>query len=233
MNSITGKFSRHFSLAEAIQARVSSYLYQVYAHADGLLGDLDRWSQRRITDENMAKLALVLRSDDPAETCYRDLLREIDTEAESGIFLVGAVAKELHLRLLASDPGVSGELDRHIGQVAPVIFADEARRSVDDLDLVWITIRAYHDRAHVDATVSEIIMSHFQDDARTVHEMSAAMRSIQYSYHEDFVRRQCDLPCILDDRAMRDLTLMVTEFARRAGNYADRNRAIRRQANVD
>ena len=50
---------------DGIQQRISAYLYDVYASDSGLLGDLDRWTQRRITDENMAKLALVMESDDP------------------------------------------------------------------------------------------------------------------------------------------------------------------------
>ena len=46
---------KQFTLSDAIQARISAYLYEVYASDNGLLGDLDRWTQRRITDENMAK----------------------------------------------------------------------------------------------------------------------------------------------------------------------------------
>jgi hypothetical protein len=195
-------------------ARISAYLYEAYAADEGILGDLDRWTQRRITDENMAKLALVMSSEDPAETCYRDLIREIDTEAETGIYLVREDATTEHLRSLADDPGISGGLYRHIDKIAPVVLADETRRSVDDLDLVWITIRAYHDRAHVDAMVSEIIMSHFLDDAEITHEMTDAMRALHYSFHEDVVRRR----------------LMVTELAKRSGSYDDRTAAIGQQA---
>ena len=43
-----------FSIADAARARVATYLYQVYASDDGLLGDLDRWTQRRITEENLS-----------------------------------------------------------------------------------------------------------------------------------------------------------------------------------
>ena len=221
---------KQFTLSDAIQARISAYLYEVYASDNGLLGDLDRWTQRRITDENMAKLALVMASDDPAETCYRDLIREIDTEAETGIYLVRPDSKEAHLHELASDPGVSGELHRHIDTIAPVVLADEARRSIDDLDLVWITIQAYHDRAHVDATVTEIIMSHFLDDAESAQEMTNALRALHYSFHEDVVRRRCSLPPVLDDRETRDLTIMVSELAKRSGSYEDRTEAIRDQA---
>ena len=220
------------SLSEAIQARISAYLYDVYTVDNGILGDLDRWTQRRITDENMAKLALVLGSDDPAEACYRDLIREIDTEAESGIFLAQADATQEHLRRVSADPGVSGELYKHIAHVAPVVLPDETDRSNEDLDLVWIAIRAYHDRAHVDARVSEIILSHLMDEAEAPSEMTTAMRALQYAYHEDFVRRQCGLPRIIDDRETRDLMIMVTELARRAGSYDERTEAIRQRAHT-
>ena len=86
MKSLNRKDTKRFSLRDAIRSRVSVYLYQVYNEDKGFLGNLDRFTQRRITDENLAKLALVLDSEDPAETCYRDLIREIDTEAETGIF---------------------------------------------------------------------------------------------------------------------------------------------------
>jgi len=48
--------------------------------------------------------------------------------------------------------------------------------------------------------------------------MSNAMRALQYSYHEDIVRRRCDLPRILDDRDSRDLSIMVAELAKRSGS---------------
>ena len=218
------------TLSGTIQARISSYLYEAYAADFGLLGDLDRWTQRRITDENMAKLSLVLESDDPAETCYRDLIREIDTEAESGVYLVRPDAEGDHLRQLLADPGVSGELHRHMDCIAPVILEDQARRSLRNLDLVWVTVRAYHDRAHVDAAVSEIILGHLMEDGETVRDMVAAMRAMQYAFHEDFVRRHCDLPPILNDRESRDLAIMINELSRRAGNHEDRNAVIRRRA---
>jgi hypothetical protein len=215
-----------FSVADALQARISAYLYDAYAADEGLLGDLDRWAQRRITDENMAKLALVLAADDPAEACYRDLIREIDTEAQTGIYLVRDDATAAHLRDLADDPGISGTLYRHMDTVAPLILADEARRSVGNLDLVWVTIRAYHDRAHVDAAVSEIIMSHFLQDATAAHEMTNAMRAMHYSFHEDVVRRKCGLPAVLNDQDIRFLSIMIAELAQRGGSYADRADAI-------
>lgn len=222
-----------FSLADAARARVATYLYEVYASDEGLLGDLDRWSQRRITDENMAKLALVFESPDPAESCYRDLIRELDTEAQTGIYLACADAAERHLQRVMGEPGVSGDLHLAIGAIAPTLFADEAAHSAQDLDVVWVTIRARHDRAHVDATVSEIIMSHLLDDANAARDMSNAIRALQYSFHENVVRRRCELPRILDDRDERDLVIMVTELAKRGGSYESRAAEIRARADTE
>jgi len=222
MRTISHSDIPKFSIADAARARIATYLYQVYANDDGLLGDLDRWTQRRITEENMAKLALVFESDDPAEACYRDLIRELDNEAESGIYLARADAVERHLRRVTDEPGVSGDLRAGIDAIAPVVFADEVAHSSKDLDLVWITIQARHDRAHVDARVSEIIMSHLLDDANAARDMTNAIRALQYSFHEDVVRRRCDLPRIIDDRDERDLLIMVTELAQRSGSYEDR-----------
>jgi hypothetical protein len=211
---------------------VATYLYQVYANDDGLLGDLDRWTQRRITEENMAKLALVFESDDPAEACYRDLIRELDTEAETGIYLARKDSRERHLQRVVDEPGVSGDLHLAIDAIAPTIFPDETAHSNDDLDVVQVTIQARHDRAHVDATVSEIIMSHLLDDMNAARDMSNAIRALQYSFHEDVVRRRCELPRILDDRDERDLVIMVTELVRRGGSYESRVNEISSRADT-
>jgi len=145
------KISR-FSLLDVVRAKVAAFLCEAYGDSEGLLGHLDHWTQRQITEENMAKLALVLDADDPVESCYQDLIREIDAEAEAGIYLVRSGQRVM------GEPGVSGELHRDLQTIAPVVFADEAARSTDGLDLVWITIQACHDRAHVDASVSETLM---------------------------------------------------------------------------
>ena len=221
-----------YSLPDAMRARVSAYLGQLYSEDEGLFGNLDRWTQRRITGENLAKLELVLESDDPAEACYRDLIREIDTEAETGIYLVQSDSTRRHLHRLIDEPGVSGEMHAEVDSIAPIVFADETEQSANDLNRVWLTIHATHDRAHVDATVSEIIMSFFLDDADTVRDMSNAMRALQYSFHEDVVRRRCGLPPVLDDRDSRDLLIMVNELEKRSGSYRARVAAIRRQARV-
>ena len=219
-----------FSIADAARARVATYLYRVYASDDGLLGNLDRWTQRRITAENMAKLALIFEADDPAEACYRDLIRELDAEAESGIYLARQGSPARHLERIIDEPDVSGTLYQVIDTIAPIVFADETAHSTEDLDLVWVTIEARHDRAHVDASVSEIIMSHILDDAEAARDMSNAIRALQYAFHEDMVRRRCGLPRLLDDRDERDLVIVIGEMAQRSGSYEARSDEIGRRA---
>jgi hypothetical protein len=219
-----------FTKAAAIQQQISAHLYDAYASDSGLLGDLDRWTQRRITDENMAKLALVLEADDPAEACYRDLIREIDSEAETGVFLVDRASHLDHLHALADNSGVSGKLRNEMHIVAPVIFPDETRRSRNNLDLVWVTIRAYHDRAYVDAKVSEIILGELLDDVEQAADMADAMRALMYAHHEDVIRRRCELPGMLDDGESRMISIMTTELARRSGSYRTRTEHIREYA---
>jgi hypothetical protein len=211
-----------FSLADAARARVATYLYELFANDEGLLANLDRWTQRRITDESMAKLTLVFESDDPVETCYRDLIREIDTEAENGIYLAHADSSIGHLRRIVDEPGVSGQLSDHVETIAEHMFPDELLRSNDDLDLVWITIQARHDRAHVDAQVSEIIISHIMGDADMARDMCNALRSLQYAFHENLVRRCSNLNLHTDERDERDLMIMVSELGKRSGSYTDR-----------
>jgi hypothetical protein len=230
MKSLNRNGTNSFSLTDEIRFRITAYLSHLYDDDEGLLGNLDHWTQRRIIDENLAKLALVLESDDAAESCYRDLIREIDTEAETGIYLVRPDSTSRHLRRLIDDPGVSGELQSEITRIAPVMFVEETSRSSEDLELVWARIQASHDRAHVDATVSEIILSYYLDDAESARDMSNAMRALQYSFHEDVVRRKCALPPLLDDRDNRALLIMVSELTLRSGSYEERATEIRRRA---
>ncbi len=71
-------------------------------------------------------------------------------------------------------------------------------------------------------------MSHLLDDADAARDMSNAIRALQYAFHEDIVRRRCELPRLLDDRDERDLVIMVSEMARRSGSYEDRTNEIQR-----
>jgi len=232
MRSANRKETRNYTLPEAIQATIAEHLYEVYSKSASLIGNLDRWTQQRITDENLAKVALVLKADDPAEACYRDLVREIDSEAEFGIFLAQQSSKAKYLQKVLGEPGVSGQLHEEMPAIAPTLFSEEAARSLDDLDLVWATIQARHDRAHLDASVSEIIMGFLMDDAVAVHDMTNVMRALTYTYHEDHARRRCNLPVLLGDMEIRDLRIMVAELSERCGSYEDRVSEIRRKADT-
>ena len=93
--------------AAQIRDDVAAYLFDVFSSPDPGISGLDRWTQRRVSDENMAKIALVLEANDSVEYCYQNLIREIDTEAETGIYLAHPEARSGELRDLAQDPGVS------------------------------------------------------------------------------------------------------------------------------
>jgi hypothetical protein len=126
------------------------------------------------------------------------------------------------LSRIVDEPGVSGELSDHIEAIAKSMFADELAHSTEDLDLVWITIQARHDRAHVDAQVSEIIIGHLMGDAEMARDMCNALRSLQYASHENVARRCCNLNLLTDDRDERDLMIMVSELEKRSGSYENR-----------
>ena len=232
MRSANHKETKSYTLPEAIHATIAEHLYAAYSESASLIGKLDRWTKQRITDENLAKVALVFESDSPAEACYRDLVREIDSEAESGIFLARQSSQPEHLRNVIDEPGVSGQLGREMASIAPTLFSEEAARSLNNLDLVWVSLQASHDRAHLDASVSEIIMGFLMNDAVAVRDMTNSMRALNYTYHEDSVRRRCDLPVLLQDAEIKDLRTMVTELSERSGSYEDRVNEIRRKADT-
>lgn len=214
----------------AIRAAVTAYLADRFGSNDSSMSRLDRWSQQRIASENHAKLALVLDAADPLEHCYQDLIREIDAEAEAGIYLATPAANAAQLRHLAGEDGVSGRLYQQLEKIAPVLFADELAHSNDRLDLVWVAIEARYDRANLDAEVSELILMHLHDDEETASDMADALRAMLYAFHEDLARRRCELPRLLNDRATRHLVTLVSRLADRSGNYAERIAAISERA---
>ncbi len=212
--------------AEHIRADVRAFLYDAFTDEDSPLANLDRWTQRRISSENLAKLELALEADDPVEFAYQNLIREIDTEAEAGVFLVRQGTRAPILRSLVGEAGISGTLYQELDRIAPELFADELTHSDENLDLVWVTIRARYDRALVDARVSVIILKHLMGNTDGARDMSQALRSLLYAFHEDLIRRRCGLARVLNDRATRDLVMMVSELAERSGDYVDQVRAI-------
>lgn len=130
-----------------IRSDAAAYLYEQFTAEDGALNRLDRWTQRRVTKENLAKITRVLESDDPIELCYQNLVQEIDAEAQAGIYMTGPGAKTNELRRLFGELGISGDLHQEMNAIAPILFADELKLSGDSLDLVWITIEDRYDRA--------------------------------------------------------------------------------------
>ena len=224
------RLARKAETLSDLRSEVTSFLYDAFTAEDSSLTGLDRWTQRRVTDENIAKIALVDEAADPVEYCYQNLIREIDTEAESGVYLVRKSAPTADLRYLANDPGVSGTLHEKMKKVAPAVFPDELAHSRHDMDLVWVTIEARYDRARIDAMVSEMIMSHLMNGDEGVTDMTMAMRSLLYSFHEDLARRRAGLPLILNERATRELVSMVSELADRAGEYEKRVTEICKRA---
>jgi hypothetical protein len=204
-------------IAATIRDEVAAYLYDVFTSDNTELSGLDRWTQRRVTDENMAKIALVLEADDRIEHCYQNLVREIDTEAETGIYLARPGASSSELRELARESGVSGKLYREMDKIAPAVFADELANSHQNMALVWVAIRARYDRAKIDATISEMIMDQLANDDDGSADMSMALRSLLYSFHEDLARRRSGLPLVLNDRSTRELITMVSAICERAG----------------
>ena len=200
-----------------IRSDAAAYLYEQFTAEDAALGRLDRWTQRRVTEENLAKITRVLESDDPIEHCYQNLVQEIDAEAQAGIFLTGPGAKTQELRRLFGELGISGDLRHDMTTIAPELFADELNPSGDGLDLVWMTIEDRYDRAYVDAKISELLMNGVMGFEKPANDMTDAMRALLYAFHEDRVRRQCALPGLLNNRARVDLTTMVSELAEKPG----------------
>ena len=226
MLSLINNDTSKTTVAERIRADVSAYFHEAFTDEASPLANLDRWTQRRITAENLAKLELALEADDAVDYTYRNLIREIDTEAESGALLIRPGTRYTALRPLLGEAGISGRLYQRLEQVAPTLFADELKHSDENLDLVWVTIQARYDRAHLDARISEIILKHLLKSTDSAGDMCFALRSILYAFHEDRIRRTCDLPRNLNDRALRDLVMMVAELAERSGDYTEQVRAI-------
>ncbi len=214
--------TNRYTRSEAIHAEVSRFLYEAFSAEGGLLSNVDRWTQRKVTLENLTKIELAHAAGDPVEYCYQNLIREIDSEAETGIFLVGKKDTDRSLRLLANEPGVSGKLKGEVAHIAPTLFPDALAHSNDQLDLVWVTIRARFERARVDAEVSRIAMGLLMQDEAIAQDMADALRSLMYAFHEHAARQQCGLPALLDEQRARELSVMVAQLATRAGSYTDR-----------
>jgi hypothetical protein len=213
-----------------IQASVIAYLEDRFQGGEPGLAQLDRWSIDRIMRENRAKSALVEASRDPVEHCVQNLIREIDAEAQVGVFLPGPARHAAQLRRLAGEHGITGRLDLEMARIAPIVFAEEAHRSGPDLDVVWNTVSARYDRAHIEAETSELILMHLSQSEDDAADAADDFRSVFYAFHEDRLRSSFDLADKLDENSSRRLVASVAELGRRAGSYAGRIEAILRLA---
>ena len=106
--------------------------------------------------------------------------------------------------------------------MAPTLFNDELAHSNDQLDLVWVTIRARFERARVDAEISKTALGILMQDPDVAQDMAYALRSLMYAHHEHAARQSCGLPTLLDKQQARELSVMVAQLEQRAGDYADR-----------
>ena len=185
---------------------------------------LDRWTRQRIALENRAKLDLVLEAEDPVEHCFQNLIREIDSEAEPGIFLSTPAGLAATLCRLSGEESMSGQLHLTLPTIA------QFEHSKHDLDLVWVAINARYDRANLDAEISELILMHLMGAEEHASDMADALRTVFYAFHEARIRRRFELPQIMDVKASRHLTARVTQLTRRAGDYDARISAISRRA---
>lgn len=219
MNAILKPESQSNTLDQLVIDAVTTMLSERIADRSSPMGGMDRWTQQRIVAEITEKTSQVLESSDPVEHCYQNLIREIDLEAETGVLLANRVLGSDSLKLMCDDPGVSGELYRDMERIAPVMFADEYERSNADLDLVWAAVQAKYDRARLESESSELIMQFLIDSAEHTHDMSSALRSMFFSFHEDGIRRQFSLPSLLDERETRDLLIMVSGLVDRAAKH--------------
>ena len=214
----------------SIHESVIAYLDDRFEGDEPGLTGLDRWSIDRIMRENRAKAELVEEASDPIEHCFQNLIREIDAEAQVGVFLPIPARQAAQLRRLNGEPGITGRLDLDMPRIAPTIFAEEARRSGPDLDVVWRTISARFSRAHIEAETSELILMHLLESADDAADSADEFRAVFYAFHEDRIRRSFDLADQLDDASSRELVRRVAELGRRAGSYAERVDAIFRRA---
>lgn len=218
--------------ADEVRRSIRQYIAAGVSDSDGVLGSLDRWSQRRVAAENIGKIDLMLEAEDPVEHCFQNLIREIDSEAEMGVLLVNPSTAHQSLNSICEVRGVSGHLHKEIHRIAPVVFPDEYAHSQGDLDLVWITVQALYDRACFDASTSEFAIGHFFDNADNVADMVRLIRSLFYPFYEEGIRRQFDLPSLLDEAEVQDLFVMVSDLMLRAGSYEERIGMIESRADT-
>ena len=230
MNSDNSERPEPCGRMDEMRLTIREFIAARVADPGSVFGNLDRWSQRCVAEENMGKIDLMFEAEDPVEHCFQNLIREIDSEAEMGVLMVGSSAASQTLQNMRKERGVSGELHAAMHRIAPVVFPDEHAHSRENLDLVWVSVQALYDRANFDARMSEFAMTYFFDSVEKVTEMTTALRSLFYSFYEDGIRRQVDMPSVLDETQTQELFVMISDLMLRAGSYEDRIGMIRSRA---
>jgi hypothetical protein len=230
MLNLRSSTRKHYSLEDAIHASVSSHLDRAFLQQNWCTTRQNAATERSIREENKAKIELVLEAPDSIEACYRNLIREIDVEAECGIYLVGSAHEDDTLQGLAADPGISGQLHLEVPAVGRPLFGEDLDALDFDGARVWASLKARYARANLDAAVSEVAMRFLLDSRDAAMDMAEALRSMLYSFHEDTVRHLFAMSPVLDERQSRDLLVMVAELDRRSGCYETCTRAIRERA---
>ena len=224
------KHADQHEIAATLQESVTHYLDDRFS-CGSLMAALDDPSlQRVIARESSAKIALAIASDDAAEFTYQNLIREIDKEANFGIFLASPAGNAARLRRLDGDTGEYGKLHELIARIAPVMFAEEYFRSGGKIDEVLVAINSRYDQANLEAEVSELLLIHLLDDEDEASDRTDELRALFYACHEEQVRRRLDLPPAHNERAVRRLADRIRNLTDRAGDYAERVAAIREHA---
>ena len=188
-------------------------------HFDGSHGPvarLDRWTRQCIAVENQEKLSRILKAASPVEACTAALIREMDREAEFGIYFASPAGQAAQLNRLSGESAMSGRLFQYLDVAGPVMFQRELALSPDQPELVWSTVEARYERATLDVEVSELILMSLFDDEEDAADLVDSLRARFYAYHEDRARRRCRLPQLLDSGTTRALHSDIAALRERA-----------------
>jgi hypothetical protein len=191
---------------------VAAFLDQRFVEYGPDMSGLDRWTQLRIGTGNRQKLAGVFASDDPPTRCYRNLVREIDTEAEAGIYLSAPAGGAARLRMLTGESGLTGRLHQHLPEIAASLCPNDFVSSAENVELAVATMQSRFERANIDAEVSELILMHLLHDEDEVADTADSLRALFYAYHEHRARCRFDLPRHLGDQASRRIAVDVANL---------------------
>lgn len=187
-----------------VEDAVASYLNDILAGDEHLQANLDRWSRKQVAADNLDKVRLVMSAECPLDRCRANLVREIDAEAESGIYLATPAGSVAQLQRLAGRSGMSGRLFQHMASIAPIVFANDMQHFAGGVDLLWAVLEARYTRARIRVEVSELTLMHLLDADDQAVDLTDDIRNTLYTFHEDRVRRRCDLARILSRRASQD-----------------------------